>query len=89
MKMTVEVDCTPVEARAFLGLPDVTPVNDHLVAEVKKRMTENMSLLQPEEIMKSWLNLGGQATEQFRKLMTTAATASMSGGGTGATREGR
>ena len=32
MKVTIEVDCTPVEARTFLGLPDVTPLNEHLVA---------------------------------------------------------
>ncbi len=79
MKMTVEVDCTPVEARAFLGLPDLTPLNDHMVSEMKSRMDANIAMLQPEELMKSWFNLGGQATEQFRKLMTAASTASMSG----------
>ena len=26
MKVTVEVDCTPEEARRFLGLPDVVPM---------------------------------------------------------------
>ena len=34
MKVTVEVDCTPVEARTFLGLPDVTGLNDALVTEM-------------------------------------------------------
>jgi len=28
MKVTVDVDCTPEEARRFLGLPDLTPVHD-------------------------------------------------------------
>ena len=32
MKITVDVDCTPQEARAFMGLPDVTPLNEHLIA---------------------------------------------------------
>ena len=27
MKVTVDVDCTPEEARRFLGLPDLTPVH--------------------------------------------------------------
>ena len=31
MKFTVEADCTPAEARAFLGLPDITPLNDQMV----------------------------------------------------------
>ena len=72
MKMTIEVDCTPAEARAFLGLPDVSPINEQLVAEMQKRMGSNMSMLQPEELMKNWMAFGGQATESFRQLMTAA-----------------
>ena len=79
MKMTIEIDCTPIEARSFLGLPDVSLLNDHLVNEMKSRMDTNMAMLQPDELMKSWMAFGGQATEQFRKLMTAAATANMPG----------
>ena len=35
MKMNITVECTPEEARAFLGLPDITPVNEALVNSVK------------------------------------------------------
>lgn len=80
MKVTVEIDCTPVEARAFLGLPDVTPLNDHLVAEMQKRFDSNVAMLKPEELMKSWMSFGGQAQEQFMKLMSAAASAGMGGG---------
>jgi hypothetical protein len=79
MKLKIEVDCTPEEARTFLGLPDVTGLNAHLVEEMKKRMDSNIAMLQPDELMKTWMAFGGQATEQFRKLMTAAAAASMSG----------
>jgi hypothetical protein len=79
MKMTIEVDCTPEEARTFLGLPDVSGLNAHLVDEMKKRMDTNINMLQPDELMKTWMAFGGQAQEQFRKLMTAAASASMSG----------
>jgi hypothetical protein len=72
MKVTVEIDCTPAEARAFLGLPDVEPLNDHLVAEMKSRMDANMSAMQPEELMKTWTSFGLQAQDQFRKLMDAA-----------------
>jgi hypothetical protein len=72
VKMTIEVDCTPAEARAFLGLPDVSPINDQLVAEMQRRIEGNMSMLQPEELMKSWMAFGGQATENFRQMMTAA-----------------
>lgn len=77
MKMKIEIECTPVEARSFLGLPDVTGLNEKLVDEMKARMDQNLAMLQPEELMKNWMALGGQATEQFRKLMTAAASAGL------------
>lgn len=79
MKMTIEIDCTPIEARTFLGLPDVSTLNDHLVAEMKTRMDANMAMIQPEELMKNWMAFGGQATDQFQRLMTAAATGAMGG----------
>lgn len=74
MKINVEVECTPQEARAFLGLPDVAPLNDQLVAEMQKRMAENITAMQPEELMKSWANFGAQAQDQFRRLMEAAVS---------------
>ena len=75
MKVTIEVDCTPAEARAFMGLPDVSGLNDHLVAEMQKRVTENMNALQPDELMKTWFTMGQGAQEQFMKLMSAATGA--------------
>ncbi|MCR5873893.1 DUF6489 family protein [Phenylobacterium sp. J426] len=69
MKMTIEVDCTPEEARRFLGLPDVSGLNDHLVQEMSKRIDANIQLLSPEEFMKNWMSFGTGAQEQFRKMM--------------------
>ena len=69
MKMTIEVDCTPEEARRFLGLPDVSALNDHLVSEMKSRIDANMQLLNPEDFMKNWMTLGAGAQDQFRKMM--------------------
>lgn len=79
MKMTIEVDCTPAEARAFLGLPDVSSLNDHLVGEMKKRIDANISLLSPEELLKNWAAFGVGAQENFRKLMQAAAEGAMGG----------
>ena len=74
MKMTIEVDCSPEEARRFLGLPDVSALNEHLVSEMSKRVDANMSLLNPEEFMKNWMSFGTGAQEQFRKFMEAATT---------------
>jgi hypothetical protein len=69
MKMTIEVDCTPEEARRFMGLPDVSPLNEHIVNEMKSKVTANMSLLSADELMKTWMAFGQGAQDQFRKLM--------------------
>ncbi len=69
MKMTIEVDCTPEEARRFMGLPDVSGLNDHLVGEMTKRIDSNMALLDPQDFMKNWMAFGSGAQDQFRKMM--------------------
>jgi hypothetical protein len=77
MKMTIEIDCTPQEARAFLGLPDVTALNEKLVEEMQSRMTANMAMLSPDELIKNWTAFGVGAQEQFRNLMGAAVDAGM------------
>ncbi len=75
MKMTIEVDCSPEEARRFLGLPDVSELNDHLVGEMKKRIDANMAMVSPDELVKNWMSFGAGAQEQFRKLMEVGMSA--------------
>ncbi len=69
MKLSVEVDCTPEEARRFLGLPDVSALNEAIVGEMRKHLEANMAMLSPDELVKNWLAYGAGAQEQFRKLM--------------------
>ena len=38
MKINVEVDCTPEEARRFLGLPDLTALHERYVARMGELM---------------------------------------------------
>ncbi len=75
----MEIECTAEEARAALGLPDVSGLNDHMVSEVKRRMDANLSSLQPEELLKSWSLFGDRAQEQFRKMLDVAAGATTRG----------
>lgn len=77
MKMTIEVECSPQEARAFLGLPDVSGLNEKLVEEMQNRMTANMAMLSPDELIKNWTAFGVGAQEQFRSLMSAAVDASL------------
>jgi len=77
MKLKIDIDCTPKEARAFLGQPDVEAFNAWMVEQMKVRFQQNMELLKPEEMMKGWMAFGGQAQEQFKRFMEAAAGAAL------------
>lgn len=68
MKFTVDVDCTPEEARAFLGLPDVKPMQDALLLQVQERMTATLHAMEPEAMIKTWLPAQLQGMEQLQKM---------------------
>ena len=55
MKITMNIDCTPEEARSFLGLPDLKPMQDRLMQEMQERMMTGMQAADPQELLKSWL----------------------------------
>ena len=73
MKISVDIDCTPEEARAFLGLPDVKPMQDRLMQELQDRMAANIRSMAPDEMMKTWLPAGIAGLEQMRELFLKAA----------------
>lgn len=54
MKIHVDVDCTPEEARRFLGLPDLTPVHEAYVQRMAKAAAEGLTAESAAEMMKSW-----------------------------------
>lgn len=68
MKITFDVDCTPEEARTFLGLPDVKPMQDILLKKVETRMADNLDAMSPEALLRTWLPASVQGMEQLQKL---------------------
>lgn len=67
MKITVNIDCSPEEARTFMGLPDVKPMQEMMMEEVKERMRANLSAMDPDTLFKTWMPTGIQNVEQFQK----------------------
>jgi len=73
MKMNIEIDMTPEEARKFLGLPDVTKLQEKMTSELEKRMKAAIDVNDPEAMLRAWLPLGGQGFEQFQQFMFDSA----------------
>ena len=55
MKVKFDIECTPQEARAFFGLPDVEPMQQALMKELETRMRDNIRSLDPETMLRTWL----------------------------------
>lgn len=68
MKVTVEVDCTPLEAREFFGLPNVQPMQDAIMDQMQAKMLANMDKFSPESIMQSWFTFDPKMAERFQDM---------------------
>lgn len=79
MKMNIEIDMTPDEARRFLGLPDVSKAQDKMMAEIEKRMKAAIDVNDPEAMLRAWMPLGGQGFEQFQRFMFDSARRAATG----------
>jgi hypothetical protein len=48
MKFTIDIECTPEEARTFLGLPDVTEMQKSMLNDYQQHFKESLASLDPE-----------------------------------------
>ena len=74
MKITIDIDCTPEEARAFMGMPDVRPLQDEIMADMKERMKEAARNFEPEAALKSWMGASGEGMEQMMRFWQQVGT---------------
>ncbi len=66
MKVTITVDCTPDEARAFLGLPNVAVFQEQMMAAMQENMRNQFSA-DPDTAMKAWFGPGLQTMGEMQK----------------------
>jgi hypothetical protein len=79
MRLTINVDLTPQEARAFFGMPDVEPLNEMVVAEMMTRAKDQMdTLADPERFLARWMEMSGKGMDAFQGLIGAAMNAAAS-----------
>jgi|APTNR8051073442_1049403.scaffolds.fasta_scaffold41435_2 hypothetical protein len=74
MKIHIDIDCTPEEARTLAGLPDVKPMQNALMQEIENRMKKALNAMEPEALFKMWLPAGLQGLEQWQKFVWSQIT---------------
>lgn len=74
MKVTIEVECTPEEARRAMGLPDLTPLHERYIARMQEAIDSGG--ISPEAVstlMKSWAPMNDAGMDFWRTMFATAA----------------
>ena len=67
MKLHLDLDFTPEEARAFLGMPDVKPMQEAMMRQMQERMQTALDKMDGDALFKTWLPMGFQRLEQLQK----------------------
>jgi Family of unknown function (DUF6489) len=78
MKVSIEIDLTPEEARSLLGMPNLSAVQDVFVGMAKDKLEKTSNLVDLEPMLKTWTGIGGVATDALGALMGAALKAATS-----------
>ena len=71
MKINIDIDLTPEEARKIMGLPDLEPMQAAMIEKVQEKMTETIdNINDPEYLMKKFFPVGIQAMDQFQQFFS-------------------
>ena len=83
MKVTIDIDCSPAEARAFFGLPDLQPMQERILGEIEQRMKAGLGSMDPAEIFKTWVPASMSGVDQMSQIQNAfwQQLAAMAGGG--------
>lgn len=68
MKVTINIDCTPEEARTFFGLPDVAPLQNAILSQMQDRVENGLKPEDMQQLMQLWMTGAGSGMEQFQKM---------------------
>jgi len=69
VKITVDVDCTPEEARRFMGLPDLTPLHEAYLAKMRNAIDQGITPETVQSMMQSWSPMGEAGLSLWRQML--------------------
>ncbi len=76
MKVTVDMDMTPEEARKLMGLPDLEPLQNAMMDKIQQQMEEYFNdISDPETMFNRFMPMGINAMEQYKNFYSGLANA--------------
>lgn len=69
MKVNLEIECTPEEARRAMGLPDLTPLHERYMAKMLESFDGSLQPDMVEAMMKSWMPMSEAGLGFWRRML--------------------
>ena len=79
MDVTINVNLTPKEARELVGLPDLRPLQDEALAEIRRRVMAEVETMSVEGLLRTWF-AGSSSAFDFLRDMTSSMLSQGAGG---------
>ena len=67
MKVSINVECSPEEARAFFGLPDVRHLQESMLNQMQAQMQKAAASMDPETAFKALFPLQSDGFAEMQK----------------------
>ena len=68
MKISVDVDCTPEEARCCMGLPDLSGVHAIYLGKLERMVEEGVTADTVETMLRAWAPMGEAGMAMWRQM---------------------
>ncbi len=69
MNVTMNIDCTPEEARRLMGLPDMGPLHDLYLDKLREAMTSGLTPETMEQMIRTWSPMGEVGMSAWRQMI--------------------
>nr|WP_279588276.1 DUF6489 family protein [Sphingomonas oligoaromativorans] len=69
VKITVDVDCTPEEARRFMGLPDLSSVHEAYLSKMRTAIDQGITPDMLQAMTQSWGPMGEAGLAIWRQVL--------------------
>ena len=68
MKVTINIDCTPLEAREFLGLPNIQPMQEKAMKQLEEKLLSGVAGMSPDAILRNWMSFNPEQIGDMFKM---------------------
>ena len=69
MNITMNIECSPEEARRLMGLPDMGPIHELYLERLRETMTQGLTPETLEGMVRTWSPMGEVGMNAWRQLI--------------------